>query len=105
MAAVVSSDDTIVALATVPGRSALAVVRLSGPQAHAIAEQVLDRPLKRLRYATRVRIRDRDGRRIDDAIAIRYAGPGSYTGEDAVEFICHGGIVTPAGTVRALVEA
>jgi tRNA modification GTPase len=42
---------------------------------------------------------------IDDAIVIRYDGPESYTGEDSVEIVCHGGWVTPARLVAALVDA
>jgi len=94
--------DPIVALATPPGRSALAVVRLSGRGALAIAERVVPGleadPPRVARYAG---FRDGAGL-IDRGIYLVYQSPASYTGEDLVEFFCHGGAVVPARLVAAL---
>jgi tRNA modification GTPase len=100
----VAGEDTIAALATPAGRAALAVVRLSGTHALQIARKILDRPLGAPREATLVHITEADGGLVDQAIAIAYIGPRSYTGEDAVEFICHGGLVTPTRVMDLLIR-
>jgi tRNA modification GTPase len=90
-------DDTIVAPATPPGRGAVAIVRLSGPRAFSIAETLWE-PLRpensrRLRRLTLGTIRDpSNGALLDRAMAVFFAAPRSLTGEDVVEFHCHGGI-------------
>lgn len=85
---VLSQGETICALATAPGRAALGVVRLSGPKASLIA-QTLTRKRLPPRRAVLARFYGEDGP-IDQGIAIFYPSPGSYTGEDVVEFSCHG---------------
>ena len=97
--------DTIVAAASAPGIGALAVVRISGMAAGGIAGRVLGGELPAVRRATRMTLRGAAGEMIDDAVVIRYEAPHSYTGEDLVEFVCHGGWVTPPRVVAALVEA
>jgi tRNA modification GTPase len=99
------ADDTIVALATPPGRGGLAVVRLSGPQARRIAEALLvpATPLEP-RRATLVRVAGGEGV-VDEAIATFFAGPASYTGEDVVEFSVHGSPVVVGEVVAAAVAA
>ena len=87
-------DDTIVAVATPPGRGGLGVVRLSGPQAATIAGTLLDRsePL-RPRYATVARIVDHTAAvptAVDQVVATAFPHPGSYTGDDVVEISAHG---------------
>ena len=88
-------DDTIVAVATPPGRGGLGVVRLSGGRAMPIARTLLDRsrPL-RPRRATLARILDPDGAAgptaIDEVVVTAFPRPGSYTGEDVVEISAHG---------------
>ncbi|MDH5832346.1 tRNA uridine-5-carboxymethylaminomethyl(34) synthesis GTPase MnmE [Luteimonas kalidii] len=81
--------DTIVAIATGPGAGGIGVVRLSGPAAVRIANAVCDRRL-RARHAHHVRFRDEAGVVIDDGIALWFAAPASYTGEDVVELQAHG---------------
>ena len=97
--------DTIVAMASAPGVGALSVVRVSGPAAQALAGIVTDGGTLSERVASRRRIRHPSGDVIDDAVVVRYAGPRSFTGEDTLEFFCHGGIVTPTRLVEALVTA
>lgn len=81
--------DTIVAVATPPGSGGVGIVRLSGPRARPIAEAICERRL-RPRHAHHVRFRDTDTATIDDGIAIFFAAPASYTGEDVVEMQAHG---------------
>ncbi len=83
------NTDTIVAIATPAGSGGVGIVRLSGPQAQRIAETVCARTL-RPRQAHHVRFRDADGETLDDGIALLFAAPASYTGEDVAELHAHG---------------
>ena len=100
-------SDAIVALATPPGRSALALIRLSGRGAFDVGAKVLhpfhpDRP----RVAVRVVVRHpATGEDLDLGIAICYPGPASYTGEDQIEIATHGGVLVPGEIVAACVAA
>ncbi|MEO6223871.1 MAG: GTPase, partial [Vicinamibacterales bacterium] len=86
MGALFSTADTIVAIATPPGHSGLGVVRVSGPDAVAIAQQLTDRPDPfRPRYATLTKVPD-----IDQVILTWFAAPHSYTGEDVIEISAQG---------------
>ena len=85
------SDDTIVAIATPAGRGGLGVVRLSGPDATAIAARLLQPAPSVPRHATYCRLVDPEGGgAIDRAVATWFAAPHSYTGEDVVEISGHG---------------
>jgi tRNA modification GTPase len=92
--------DTIFAPATAPGRAALAVVRISGPAARN-AVLALAGGVPKPRTASLRRLRGADGAVIDEALALWFPGPASYTGEDCAEFHVHGGVAV----VDALVEA
>jgi tRNA modification GTPase len=81
--------DTIVAIATAAGAGGIGIVRLSGPEARAIAKSVCGRWL-RARRAPHVQFRDANGEEIDDGIALYFQAPRSYTGEDVVELQAHG---------------
>src|SRR3989442_1244427 len=99
--------DPIVALATPPGRSAIALIRLSGKGAFDVAARALhpfhpDPP----RTVRRVQVvHPATGAPVDDALAACFRGPRSYTGEDLVELSTHGGLLVPAAAVAALVAA
>ena len=81
--------DTIAAVATAPGPGGIGILRLSGPAAAAIAQAVCGRvPLPR--QADHCRFRDDQGEVIDDGIALYFAAPASFTGEDVVELQAHG---------------
>ena len=84
--------DTIVALATPPGRSALAVVRLSGPAVKAVLARLCrEAPDPWLpRRATLVALIDGEAASIDRGLATFFPAPASYTGEDVVEISVHG---------------
>ncbi len=99
-------SDPIVALATPPGRSAVALLRLSGRGAFAIAEKCLspwraDPP----RTVFRARLATPAGVPVDDVLAALFPAPNSYTGEDLVEISTHGGLLAPAEAMAALVAA
>ncbi|MGY1457963.1 MULTISPECIES: tRNA uridine-5-carboxymethylaminomethyl(34) synthesis GTPase MnmE [unclassified Luteimonas] len=83
------ATDTIVAVATPPGSGGVGIVRLSGPAAPTIAVAICGRRL-RARHARHARFLDADGEPIDDGIALLFAAPASYTGEDVVELQGHG---------------
>jgi tRNA modification GTPase len=99
--------DPIVALATAPGRSALALLRVSGRGAFAIAARVLqpfqpDPP----RAVFRSRLVHPDTHEpVDDVLAACFPAPRSYTGDDLVEITTHGGLIVPAEALTALVAA
>jgi len=87
--------DTIFALATPPGRGAIAVLRLSGP---AVEQTLTALGATRLKpRLASVRDLTHEGVRIDQALVLRFVAPHSYTGEDCAELHLHGG--------RAVVEA
>lgn len=95
-------SETIFAQATPPGRSGVAVIRVSGPGAHGAAAALGagDTPL---RMAVLRELRDpRGGGTLDTALVLRFAAPNSYTGEDTVEFHVHGGLAVCRGVQAAL---
>ncbi|MCL1635989.1 tRNA uridine-5-carboxymethylaminomethyl(34) synthesis GTPase MnmE [Luteimonas sp. SX5] len=83
------TSDTIVAIATAPGAGGVGIVRLSGPRSLAIAETACAKKLPP-RVAEHARFRDEGGATLDDGIALYFAAPASYTGEDVVELQAHG---------------
>jgi tRNA modification GTPase len=93
--------DTIFALATAPGRAAVAVIRISGPEAGPALHALAGRQPAPRRAAMR-RLRDAEGRTLDEALVLWLPGPGSYTGEDVAELQLHGGAAVTAGVTRAL---
>src|SRR6266853_3484059 len=100
-------SDPIVALATPPGRSAVALIRLSGRGAFDVAARAL-RPFQPdpPRTVHRVQVvHPATGPPVDDALAACFRAPRSYTGEDLVELSTHGGLLVPAAAVAALVAA
>ncbi|MGE5801557.1 MAG: tRNA uridine-5-carboxymethylaminomethyl(34) synthesis GTPase MnmE [Gemmatimonadota bacterium] len=100
-------SDSIVALATPPGRSALALIRLSGRDAFEIAARCLAPFLPDpSRTVFRARLLHPDFREpVDDCLAVCFRAPRSYTGDDLVEISTHGGLVVPAAALAALVAA
>ena len=91
-------NKTIAAVSTPYGRGGIAVIRISGDEAVAVAERMFStRCGKKLsetpsRYSVYGDIVD-NGTVIDDGMAVIFRAPGSYTGEDIVEISCHGGIL------------
>ncbi|MBC7790416.1 MAG: tRNA uridine-5-carboxymethylaminomethyl(34) synthesis GTPase MnmE [Anaerolineae bacterium] len=99
-------DDTIAAISTPPGRSAIAVIRLTGPRAHEIVARVVTpwRDTERSAYLTAL-CDPVNGELIDRPLVTVYRGPASYTGEDMAEISVHGGHVVPALALAALITA
>lgn len=91
-------SDTIVALATAPGRAGVAVIRVSGPAAGPALEALTGQPRPIPRKALRARFLDpEEGLPLDDGLVLWFPAPASFTGEDVAELHCHGG--------RAVVES
>ena len=105
-AALPGADDTIAAVATPAGRGAVALVRLSGERAFAVAERVVRPWPIPDRVATLCAVREpAGGALLDRALVTAFAGTRSYTGEPLVEIATHGGVVVPAAVLAALVAA
>ncbi len=105
---------TVVALASAPGEGGLAVIRLSGARAFAVASRVFegldfgpDMAARRAVYGilkhprVGTTISKGESYTIDRAVALPFVGPHSYTGEDTVEFFCHGGRVVVRSVLAA----
>lgn len=102
-----SVSDTIAAVITAPGRAAVGIIRVSGPEAVEMAAEV---------YEGRADLRTAQthtihygwvvdaGRRIDEALFLLMRSPASYTGEDVVEIQCHGGTVSSQEILRLLLR-
>ncbi|HSI09759.1 MAG: tRNA uridine-5-carboxymethylaminomethyl(34) synthesis GTPase MnmE [Rariglobus sp.] len=84
------TTDTIAALATPVGTSAIAVVRVSGPDCAALAQALFGPAPLPPRVARHTDYRNLQGAVLDDVLATFYQGPRSYTGEDSLEIALHG---------------
>jgi tRNA modification GTPase len=101
-------DDTIVAIATAPGRAAIGMVRVCGPCALSVAGAVLDRaPALEPRRATFARLRACESAATarDEVVVTWFQAPASCTGQDTVEICAHGSPVVLDGIVKAAVAA
>jgi tRNA modification GTPase len=97
--------DTIVAIATPPGRGGLGIVRLSGPDAQRIASDLTGRgKIFADRRATLARVRP-SSHAIDQVVVTAFAAPRSYTGQDVVEISAHGSPVLLQDIVRGAIDA
>ena len=97
------ASDTIFALASGPGRSAIAVIRLSGLQTRAVLAGLCAVPESR--RASLRSLRDASGALLDRALVLWLPGPGSYTGEDSAELHVHGGRAVLQAVTAALLQA
>jgi tRNA modification GTPase len=103
---VFATDDTIVAIATPPGRGGIGVVRIAGPAAAEIGSALLANTTLEPRHATFAKLIDpRDGAVLDQVVATRFVAPHSYTGDDVVEISAHGSPVLLAEIVRLAMHA
>ena len=102
------TDDrtTIAAPATPPGTGAVSLVRISGPEAVAVADRATDGKVSAQapRTARHCRVRDAGGEVIDNGLLTVFPGPHSYTGEDCVEFSGHGGVLVSSEVLGRLLE-
>lgn len=97
------STETIAAIATPPGSGAIAVIRISGPQATAVLQACTGK-VTQPRRATLAYVRDAHGRVVDEVVATYFAAPASYTGEDVVELSCHGGMLVTRRVLERLLQ-
>jgi tRNA modification GTPase len=105
-ASALGDGRTIAAIATAPGRGALAMVRLSGAEVTAIATRLLRPSPHEARRATHTQVIDpSDGTVLDDVVATLFRAPASFTGEDLLEIATHGGSHTPASVLAAAIRA
>lgn len=99
--------DTIAALSTASGVGAIAVVRMSGPEAFAIVDRLFSHRvnLMAMRQATFGSWHGADRAPLDQVVVTLYAAPASYTGEDVAEIACHGGLVVQRDVLRSCLDA
>ncbi len=96
---------TIVALATPPMKSALAIIRVSGDDCFDIVSKIFKKDIRDIDKRTALvgEIVD-DGKLIDEVVLIAYKGPKSFTGEDLVEIICHGSMLIANQIIELLLK-
>ncbi len=103
-------SQTIAAIATASAAAGIGVIRISGDEACAIADKVFKsvsgQSLAQMKGYTAAfgEVFDADGK-IDEAVALRFVAPKSYTGEEVVELSCHGGDYLLRRTLRAILSA
>jgi tRNA modification GTPase len=97
-------EDTIVAVATPGGRGALALIRLSGPDAFAIAAKHLQPAPSQMRAVQLCSVYNGD-EVLDQAIVTFFPSPNSFTGDDTVEFSTHGGYLVPTSVIATLISS
>lgn len=111
----ITQEDTIAAIATPPGEGGIAIIRMSGPDAPAIADRVLQccglppsrRPANSFVHGW-IREGDEEGQTpnvVDEVILLVYRAPHSYTREDVIEIQGHGGSIAARRILRRLVDA
>ena len=86
-------SSTIVAIATASGVSSISIVRVSGEDALSIAKKITQKNIIEPRVAHLSSLYNYENQLIDQAIILYFVNPKSFTGEDIVEFQCHGGVV------------
>ena len=97
------SIETIYALSSGRPPAAVGIIRVSGPNAHEAGCRLAG-TLPAVRSAALRTLRDSRGSVLDDALVLRFDGPASSTGEDIVEFQCHGGRAVVDAVLAALAE-
>jgi tRNA modification GTPase len=103
----VSFDDTIAAIATPLGEGGLAVLRISGPAATAVADKIFvgkDKPSAAPSHTLHFGKIVRDGRMIDEVLLAVLRAPRTFTREDTVEISCHGGVLPAKLVLDAILE-
>ena len=96
------SRDTIFALSSGRPPAAISVIRISGPRAHAAGEAIAGELPGARQAGVRELRHPANGELLDEALVLRFDAPASSTGEDIVEFQCHGGRAVVDAVLRAL---
>ncbi|MFT6927866.1 MAG: tRNA modification GTPase [Psychromonas sp.] len=99
----IKATDTIVAQATAPGRGGVGIVRVSGPDAEAVAKVILGK-VPKLRLAEYLPFNDQHSEVLDKGIALFFKAPNSFTGEDVLELQGHGGPVVMDMLIKAILS-
>ena len=100
--------STVTAIASAPGVGAVSLIRVSGPDAVSISAEAtrckggLENAAER--YATLCKVVNKEGEVIDEVLATVFKNPRSFTGEDVVEFACHGGVLVTRRVLERLLE-
>ena len=97
-------SETIFALASAPGRSGVAVIRVSGPRTGVVLDGIAGLPRPQARRAALRQFRSAQGAVIDQGLALWFEGPASFTGEDCAEFHVHGGTAVIEAMTDRLAE-
>ena len=105
-----NDSKTIAAISTAQGEGGIGVIRISGSEAVAVADRVFqninNRSLTEMRgYTAAFGKIISGGEELDEAVALVFRAPHSYTGEDVVELSCHGGVYITQQVLRAVFEA
>ncbi len=99
--------ETIAAIATPPGEGAISLIRISGPEAISIADQIFSGPVAS--YPTHTahygKILDKQGHTIDSVLLLIMRAPRSYTGEDSIEISCHGGTLVTKKVLQTILQS
>ncbi|MGH8100016.1 MAG: tRNA uridine-5-carboxymethylaminomethyl(34) synthesis GTPase MnmE [Chthoniobacterales bacterium] len=102
-------SDTIAAISTPPGEGAIALVRISGPNAIGIADKIFRGKESPSRFVSHLQhlgeIVDASAGPIDQVVLAVHRSPASYTGEDVIEISCHGGTLVSAKVLEACLRA
>ncbi len=96
-------NDTIAAIATAHGTASLSIVRISGPDAPKIARRIAPAATLTPRLAELRTLYDQENEAIDRGIVLYFQAPRSFTGEEIIEFQCHGGQVIAQEILEATV--
>lgn len=99
-------DDTIIALATPPGIGAIGVIRLSGPDAFKIINELFSSKdlTAQPSHTIHVGLLKSEGENIDEVVVSLFKGPKSYTGEDVIEISCHGSPYVQQQVIKACMD-
>ncbi|HIO90923.1 MAG TPA: tRNA uridine-5-carboxymethylaminomethyl(34) synthesis GTPase MnmE [Campylobacterales bacterium] len=97
-------ENTIVAIATAHGIGGISIVRVSGDKALFIAKTLTKKNDFKPRYASLLSVTNDKNELIDEAIVIYFKAPYSFTGEDVVEFQCHGGLIVSSMIVDEVIK-
>ena len=98
------NKDSIVAIATPPGRGGVGIIRISGANAYAIALQLTGKKILKPRYASYCSLYNKSKELIDQGIVLFFKGPHSFTGEDVVEIQSHGSPIVLDVLTREVVQ-
>ena len=97
-------NETIVALATPPGKSGIGVIRVSGSCCSSVVKKILNKENIKARHAYYLPFYDNDKKVLDSGIAILFKAPQSFTGEDVLELQAHGGPVVLDSILKTILS-